>query len=85
MNWYIETELHHGTSDWDILHQSFLLTFKFGDHWWDTIDDTLQVIKVAIFKIPHELIELIQPEWATKLSCTLESYNVKTEEDDEDL
>src|SRR5271168_607599 len=28
MNWYTETELHHGTSEWDILREGFLLTFS---------------------------------------------------------
>jgi len=41
MNWYTETELRHGTSEWDILHEGFLLTFTFEDHWWDTVDDVL--------------------------------------------
>lgn len=29
MNWYIETELLHGTREWDILREGFLLTFMF--------------------------------------------------------
>ena len=76
MNWYTEMELHHGTSEWDILREGFLLTFTFEDHWWDTVDDALQAIKVAIFKIPQELMEVLQPDWATQLSCVLECYNV---------
>ena len=84
MNQYIETELRHGTSEWDILYEGFLLTFTFQDCWWDIIDDALQPVKGDIFKIPQEPIELIQPKWATQLSCTLECYNVNTEEDDED-
>lgn len=31
MNWYLETELRHGTMEWDILKESFLLTFSFKD------------------------------------------------------
>jgi len=84
MNWYIETELHHGTSEWDILCEGFLLTFTFEEHWWDIIDDVLQAIKAVIFKIPQEPIEVIQPKWATQLSCPLECYNMNTEEDDKD-
>ena len=30
-------------------------------------------------------MEVIQPEWATHLSCPLECYHVNIEEDDEDL
>jgi len=29
-------------------------------------------------------MEVLQPEWATRLSCVLECYNVNVEEDDED-
>ena len=32
MNWYTETELCHGMSEWDILHKVFLLIFTFEDH-----------------------------------------------------
>lgn len=31
MNWYLEMKLHHGTEEWDILHQGFFLTFSFED------------------------------------------------------
>lgn len=79
MNWYIETELCHGMSEWDILREGFLLTFTFEDHWWDTVDDALQAVKATIFKMPQEPIKLIQPEWATQLSCVLECYNINTE------
>ena len=52
MNWYTETELCHGTSKWDVLHEGFLLTFTFEDCWWDTIEDAPEAVKAAIFKIP---------------------------------
>jgi len=65
MNWYIETELRHATSEWDILHEGFMLTFTFEDRWWDIVDDMLQEVKETIIKIPQEPIELIKPEWAT--------------------
>jgi len=65
MNWCTETELCHGTSEWDILRKGFMLTFMFEDRWWDTVDDALQAVKSAIFKIPQEPMELLQPEWAT--------------------
>ena len=84
MNWYTEMELCHGTSEWDILHEGFLITFMFEDNWWDIVDDALQVVKVAIFRIPQELMEVLQLEWVTQLSCVLECYNVNIEEDDED-
>lgn len=84
MNWYTETELRHGMSEWDILCELFLLTFTFKDHWWDTVDDVLQAVKVVIFKIPQEAMEELQSEWVTQLSCALERYNVNIEENDED-
>ena len=43
------------------------MTFNFEDG-WDSIDEALQEVKVAIFRIPLEPVELIQPEWATQLS-----------------
>ena len=84
MNWYTEMELCHGTSEWDVLRKGFLLNFTFEDHWWDTIDNALQEVKAAILKIPEELMEELQPEWVTQLSCTLECYNVNVEENNED-
>ena len=63
MNWYTETELCHGKSEWDILCEGFLLTFTFEDRWSNTVDDALQVVKATIFKIPQEPMEVLQPEW----------------------
>jgi len=31
MNWYVEIELCHGTGEWDILREGFLMTFSFED------------------------------------------------------
>ena len=31
MNWYLDTEFHHGTEEWDILCQGFLMMFSFED------------------------------------------------------
>jgi len=41
-------------------------------------------VKVAIFKIPQEPMEVLQLEWAAQLSYTLECCNINVEEDDED-
>lgn len=51
MNWYFETELHHGTTEWDILREIFLMTFSFEDG-FKSIDEALQEVKAAIFRIP---------------------------------
>jgi len=72
MNWYTEIELYHGTSEWDILREGFLLMFMFEDWWWDIIDDALHVVKTIIFNIPQEPIEALQLEWVTELSYALD-------------
>lgn len=51
--------------EWDVLREGFLLTFTFEDRWLDTVDKTLLAIKAAIFKIPQEPWEVVQPAWAT--------------------
>jgi len=58
-------EHRHGTSKWDILHEGFFLTFTFEDRWSDTVDDALQVVKLVIFKIPQERMEVLELESAT--------------------
>lgn len=83
MNWYFETELRHGTEDWDILREGFLLTFSFEDG-FESIDEALQDIKAVIFRTPREPLEWVQPDWGTQLRHALECYNVMTEEEDED-
>jgi len=40
MNWYLETVLHHGTAEWDILREGFLMTFSFEDG-FGSIDEAL--------------------------------------------
>jgi len=82
MNWYIKIELHHGASEWDVLCKGFMMTFSFEDE-WNSIDE-VQEVKATIFRIPQELLELIQLEWGTQLSCTHEFYNVIVEQEDED-
>jgi len=84
MNLYIETELRHGTGKRDVLCEGFLLTFTFEDRWSDTVEDALQAVKAAIFKIPQEPLEVLQTTWANQLSSALECYNAKVEEDDDD-
>lgn len=78
----LETELHYGTVEWDILRESLLLTFSFEDG-FDSINEELQEIKVAIFRTPKEPIEWTQPYWSTQLRSVLECYNVTVEEEDD--
>ena len=84
MNWYIEIELRHGTGEWDILHEGFMMTFSFEDR-FDNIDEALEEVKASIFRIPQDPLDLIQPKWATQLSHTLGCYNVTAGDEDEDL
>ena len=49
------------------------------------IDEAPQEVKVAIFRILQDPLDLIHPEWDTQLSHVLECYNVTTEEEHEDL
>lgn len=71
MNWYLEMELCHGTKDWDILRQGFLMMFNFEDG-FESIDKELQEVKMIIFRMLHHPIDLIQPNWTTQLSHMLE-------------
>ena len=64
MNWYLETNLCHGTDEWDILREGFLMTFSFEDG-FESIDEALQEVKVAIFRILQDPLELVQPDWST--------------------
>jgi len=41
VNWYLETELCHGTAEWNVLKEGFLLTFSFEDG-FSSIDEALQ-------------------------------------------
>src|ERR1700733_2760945 len=75
MNWYVETELHDGIGEWDVLHEGFVMTFSFEDG-FDGIEEALQEVKATIFRVSKEPLDLAQLEWATQLSCTLECYNV---------
>jgi len=83
MNWYLEIELYHGMEKLDILRQGFLMTFNFEDG-FECVDEALQEVKVAIFRIPQYPLHLIQPYWTTQLHLTLECYNVTVEEEEED-
>jgi len=51
MNWYVETKLHHSTSEWDILREGFVMTLNSEDG-FDYIDEALQEVKSTIFWIP---------------------------------
>lgn len=59
MNWFMETELRHGTKEWDVLHQVFFMTFNFEDG-FECIDEALQEVKEMIFKISQDPLGFIQ-------------------------
>ncbi len=77
MNWYLETKLHHSTTEWDVLKEGFLLTFSF-EYDFASIDEALQEVKVVIFGMSIEPMEWTQPDWSTQLRHALECYNVTT-------
>lgn len=83
MNWYLEIELRHGTMEWDILREGFFRTFSFEDR-FESIVESLQEVKAAIFRIPLDLLELIQLDWSTQLRHALECYNMTAKGEDED-
>ena len=83
MNRYLERELHHCTGEWDIMCKGFIMTFSFEDG-FDCIDEALQEVKAAIFRIPQVPLDLIQPDWTTQLSHAPKCYNVTIEEEYED-
>jgi len=58
MNWYVEIELFHGTSEWDILCEGLIMTFSLGDR-FDNIDEVLQEVKATIFRILQDPLYLI--------------------------
>jgi len=66
LNWYVERELNHGIGKLDILYEGFMITFSFEDG-FDSIDEALQEVKVAILRIPQDPLDPIQ-QWATQLS-----------------
>jgi len=47
MNLYLEIELRDENTEWDVLKESFLLTFNFEDG-FECIDKSLQEIKAVI-------------------------------------
>lgn len=62
MNWYLETELHHGSADWNDMKESFILIFRFEDG-FQCLDDALQEIRPSIFRTLNEPTTWVQPDW----------------------
>jgi len=65
MNWHLEIELRHGTGEWDILREGFIMTFNFEKD-FDCIYKALQEVKETIFRILQDPLDLIQPDWTTQ-------------------
>lgn len=83
MNWYLEKELCHSTAEWDVLREGFVRTFSFEDV-FESIDEALQEVKAAIFRISQDPLELVQLDWSTQLRHALECCNTIAEAEDED-
>jgi hypothetical protein len=56
-NWYVDQEMHRGTTEWTTLQQNFVVTFSF-EHENPNIDSTLKKIKGVIF-IDEPEVELM--------------------------
>jgi len=70
MNWYLETELRHGTVEWDVLREEFMRTFNFEDG-FKSIVEAPQEVKVAILRISQDPLGLVQIDWSTLLHHAL--------------
>lgn len=57
------------------------MTFRF-EYGFKIIDEALQEVKAAIFRIPQDPLELVQPDWSTHLRHALEFYNITAEGED---
>lgn len=51
---------------------------------FERINEALQEVKVIIFRIPQDPLELVQTNWSTQLCHALECYNVTAEGDSKD-
>ena len=60
--WYLETDLHRGTSEWPTLIESFILTFSF-ESWFETIGQVLHNIQEVIFYSTKHVIDCAPPAW----------------------
>jgi hypothetical protein len=56
-NWYVDQDLHRGTTEWTTLQQNFIVTFSF-EHEKTSIDSTLKQIRGVTF-IKEPEVELI--------------------------
>lgn len=83
MNWYLETELIHGSADQYDMKESFILTVSFHNG-FHCIDDSLQEIRARIFQTPNELMTWVHPNLNMQLQHTIECYNMVAEEGEED-
>lgn len=59
------------------------MTFSFEDE-FENIDEAPQEVKVMIFSILQDTLELVEPDWSTQFCHALECYNVTVDGEDED-
>lgn len=76
-NWYLETELRHGTMSWEDMADGFILTFSFEDD-FPCIDSALQEVIKKIFRNATSLTWK-HPDWTVQLEHALECYNIIAE------
>jgi hypothetical protein len=84
-NWYIDQEMHRGTTEWTTLQQNFVVTFSF-EHENPNIDSALKQIRGVIF-IDEPEVELMteyQQQNRQTVKELLSCYHVEEEAPDED-
>lgn len=81
MNWYLETELHHGTVNLEDFVEGFILTFNF-EYDFPCIYLALQTIRENIFGNATSLTWK-QLDWTAQLEQALECYNINAKEDED--
>ena len=79
-NWYAEVELRHGTSSWDSLVDSFVLTFSILEV-CPTLDAAIRLIHTKVFD-GKDTAEY-QPDWKEQEANAVECYNLTIDEDDD--
>lgn len=79
-NWYLETNLRHGTVNWEDMVNALILKFGFEDD-FPYIDLALQTIKNMIFQNVTPLTWQ-QLDWTAQIKNALECYNLTTKQEE---
>ena len=77
--WYVETELHRGTENWQTLRENLYLTFDQSEY--PSVDDALELVCIKITDDPLPIS--IQIDWTVQEKNAKECYNFTIDEDDD--